>query len=114
METSVDGWVDVGSLQELTDRRPVRVTVGEESVLVVRANDEVFGIWDRCTHQGAELHLGVVKISGSVRTVTCPAHGSMFDLESGKVMRPPATKPVPVYDVKIQDGRVYVRPRDDS
>jgi 3-phenylpropionate/trans-cinnamate dioxygenase ferredoxin subunit len=37
----------------------------------------------------------------------------MFDLETGKVMRPPATKPVPVYDVKIEDGRIYVRPRED-
>ncbi len=83
-------------------------------VLVVRAGEGLFATGDLCTHQGAELHRGVVKIAGSVRTVTCPAHGSMFNLETGKVMRPPATKPVPVYDVKIEDGRVYVRPRDDT
>nr|MBA3737703.1 nitrite reductase (NAD(P)H) small subunit [Actinomycetota bacterium] len=47
-----------------------------------------------------------------VNTVTCPAHGSMFNLETGKTMRPPATKPVPVYDVKVEDGRVFVRPRE--
>ena len=29
-------------------------------------------------------------------------------------MRPPASKPVPVYDVKIEDGRVFVRPREES
>jgi 3-phenylpropionate/trans-cinnamate dioxygenase ferredoxin subunit len=74
----------------------------------------VFAIANRCTHQGAPLDKGVVRIVGSQRTVTCPAHGSMFDLETGRVMRPPATKPVPVYDVKVEDGRVYVRPRDES
>ena len=92
----------------------MRVMLDDVPVLVVRAGEGLFAIGDRCTHQGAELHRGVIKISGSVRTVTCPAHGSMFDLETGKVMRPPATKPVPVYDVKVEDGRVYVRPRGDG
>jgi nitrite reductase/ring-hydroxylating ferredoxin subunit len=38
----------------------------------------------------------------------------MFDLETGKVMRPPAIRPVPVYDVKVEDGHVIVRPREES
>ena len=74
----------------------------------------MFAISNQCTHQGAPLDKGVVKIAGSVHSVTCPAHGSTFDLENGKVMRPPAAKPVPVYDVKIEDGRVFVRPRSDG
>ena len=75
---------------------------------------ELFAVGNQCTHQGAGLDKGVVKIAGSVKTVTCPAHGSTFNLETGKVMRPPASKPVPVYDVKVEDGRVYVRPREES
>jgi nitrite reductase/ring-hydroxylating ferredoxin subunit len=38
----------------------------------------------------------------------------MFDLETGKPRRPPATKPVPVYDVKDEDAKVFVRPRAES
>jgi nitrite reductase/ring-hydroxylating ferredoxin subunit len=38
----------------------------------------------------------------------------MFSLDDGRVMRPPATKPVPVYDVRVEDGRVSVRLRDES
>jgi nitrite reductase/ring-hydroxylating ferredoxin subunit len=109
-----DGWADVAVPAEVPDGKPMRVMLDDVPVLVVRAGEGLFGIGDRCTHQGAELHRGVIKISGSVRTVTCPAHGSMFDLETGKVMRPPALKPVPVYDVKIEDGRVYVRPQADG
>jgi 3-phenylpropionate/trans-cinnamate dioxygenase ferredoxin subunit len=108
------GWVDLAIAAEAPDGKPVRVMVDDVPVLVVRAGESLFAIGDRCTHQGAELHRGVVKISGSVRTVTCPVHGSMFDLETGKVKRPPATKPVPVYDVKIENGRVFVRPRAGS
>jgi len=108
----VNGWVDIGSPEELTDRKPVRVTIGEQVVFLVKGDDQVFAVGNQCSHQGARLDRGVVKIGGSVRTVTCPAHGSMFNLETGKPMRPPATKPVPVYDVKVEVGRVFVRSRE--
>jgi nitrite reductase/ring-hydroxylating ferredoxin subunit len=107
-------WVDVAAESDLTERKPARVAVDDSVVLLLKADDEVFAIGNQCTHQGAGLDKGVVKIAGSVRTVTCPAHGSTFRLDDGKVMRPPATKPVPVYDVKVEDGRVYVRPRAEA
>ncbi len=109
----MDGWVEVGSLAGLTERGQ-RFVIDEQQVLVVRVGDQVLAIGNQCTHQGAGLDRGVVKIAGSVRTVTCPAHGSTFNLETGKVMRPPATKPVPVYDVKVADGRVFVRLREET
>jgi 3-phenylpropionate/trans-cinnamate dioxygenase ferredoxin subunit len=104
-------WIDVAGSNELLDGRGLRAALGNSQVLLVNASDAIFAVGNQCTHQGAGLDRGVVKISGSVHTVTCPAHGSMFDLETGRVMRPPATKPVPVYDVKVADGRVYVRSR---
>jgi 3-phenylpropionate/trans-cinnamate dioxygenase ferredoxin subunit len=109
-EELMDGWVEVAPLDALTEKGQ-RFVIADQPVLVVRAADQVFAIGNQCTHQGAGLDRGVVKIAGSVKTVTCPAHGSTFNLETGKVMRPPATKPLPVYDVKVEDGRVFVRPR---
>lgn len=107
-------WIEVVPEAELVDGKPARVLFGDDPVLLLRAGRELFAIRNQCTHQGAALDRGVVKIAGSVHTVTCPAHGSMFDLETGKVMRPPATKPVPVYDVKVEDGRVFVRLRESG
>jgi nitrite reductase/ring-hydroxylating ferredoxin subunit len=107
-------WVDVAGIDDLTSGKPVRVTVNGDAVLILRTDDHMFAIGNQCTHQGAGLDRGVVKIAGSVRTVTCPAHGSVFRLDDGKVMRPPAMKPVAVYDVKVEDGRVFVRPRTDT
>jgi nitrite reductase/ring-hydroxylating ferredoxin subunit len=110
----VDTWTEVVGFDELTDGKPVRVAVNDDAVLLLKADNAIFAIGNQCTHQGAGLDRGVVKIAGSVRTVTCPAHGSVFGLDDGKVMRPPATKPVPVYDVKVGDGRVFVRPRTET
>jgi 3-phenylpropionate/trans-cinnamate dioxygenase ferredoxin component len=109
----MDNWVEV-ALPEALTRKGRRIVVDGQAVFVLAAADQVFAIGADCTHQGAALDRGVIKIAGSVRTVTCPAHGSMFDLGTGKVMRPPASKPVPVYDVKVEDGLVFVRPRDGS
>ena len=109
-----EGWEDVVAVDGIPDGKPIRVAVNEVPALLVRAGEALFAIGNQCTHQGAGLDRGVVKVAGSVRTVTCPAHGSMFNLETGKAMRPPATKPVPVYDVKVEDGRVFVRPRAET
>jgi nitrite reductase/ring-hydroxylating ferredoxin subunit len=114
MAPAADRWSDVCSLDELIDGKKLRVAVDDTAVLLLNSEDQVFAIGNQCTHQGAGLDRGVVKIAGSVRTVTCPAHGSTFRLDDGKVMRPPATKPVPVYDVKVEEGRVFVRPRVES
>jgi nitrite reductase/ring-hydroxylating ferredoxin subunit len=105
-------WTDVAGVEELRERKAARRTADDQPVMLLRDRDQIFAIGAQCTHQGAPLDRGVVKLAGSVKTVTCPAHGSMFNLETGKVVRPPATKPEPVYDVKVEDGRVFVRPRE--
>ena len=51
---------------------------------------------DRCTHRGGPLSEGQVADG----CVTCPWHGSRFDLVDGHVVRGPATEPAPVYEVR--------------
>jgi nitrite reductase/ring-hydroxylating ferredoxin subunit len=55
----------------------------------------------KCTHRGGPLNEG--KLDGS--TVTCPWHGSQFNVCSGAVLRGPATEPVKAYRV-IVEGEV--------
>ena len=109
--TSPDGWTDVGSLEGMPEGRAIRVEVGGQAAMVVRSGDDLFAIGSRCTHQGAPLDRGVVRVVGSQRTVTCPAHGSMFGLDDGSVVRGPASRPVPAYDVRVEGGVVQLRPR---
>jgi nitrite reductase/ring-hydroxylating ferredoxin subunit len=106
-----DGWVPTLPFADLADRRPVNVDVDGSDVLVVRNGDQVFAIGNRCSHQGAPLHRGPVRFGGSLRTVRCPVHGSTFELGDGKVLRGPATAPVPAYETRVADGIVEIRPR---
>lgn len=106
-----DGWIRAATIGDLDEGKGSRVTVGDDTVLLVRSGDRVFAIGNRCTHQGAALDRGPVKVSSSLATVTCPAHGSMFGLDDGRVRRGPATKPVSSYDARIVEGVVEIRPR---
>jgi nitrite reductase/ring-hydroxylating ferredoxin subunit len=110
-EVENGGWIAVLAVTDLADRKPVKVDVDGSAVLLVRNGEELFGIGNRCTHQGAPLHKGLVRFGGSLRTVQCPLHGSTFDLAEGRVLRGPATEPVPVYDTRVTDGVVEIRPR---
>jgi nitrite reductase/ring-hydroxylating ferredoxin subunit len=107
-----DGWVDAIAFDELRDGRATRIGLDGEVVLLYRNGDDLFAIGNRCTHQGAPLDKGVVRVAGSQRTVTCPAHGSMFSLVDGSVVRGPAHAPVPACDVQVVAGMVRLRWRE--
>ena len=52
----------------------------------------------RCTHRGGPLNEG--KLEGS--TVTCPWHGSQYNVCTGAILRGPATEPVKTYRVTVE------------
>ncbi|MEX2250507.1 MAG: non-heme iron oxygenase ferredoxin subunit [Acidimicrobiia bacterium] len=101
--------VELGALDTLPRDRGTRVTVGETRIAVFRVADEVFAIADRCSHAEASLAEG--EVYGT--DVECPRHGSEFDLRTGEPLSLPATRPVPVYEVKIEDGNVYLFVEDE-
>jgi nitrite reductase/ring-hydroxylating ferredoxin subunit len=105
------GWHAVLPVTDLTDRKPVKVDVDGSAVLLVRNGEELFAIGNRCPHQGAPLHKGMVRFGGSLRTVQCPLHGSTFDLADGRVLRGPATEPAQTYETRVTDGVLEIRPR---
>ena len=101
-------WTPVISSDELPLAKSTVVTLDETKVLLYRTAERIYAIANRCTHQGAPLDRGVVK-PGSDPSVTCPAHGSMFRLADGRVMRPPAGAPVAAFEARITDGMVELR-----
>ncbi|NUP38988.1 MAG: non-heme iron oxygenase ferredoxin subunit [Streptomyces sp.] len=83
---------------------PRRFETAGGPVSLVRTDKEVFAIHDVCSHSAVSLSEG--EVDGC--TVECWLHGSRFDLRTGHPLDPPATRPVPVYPVQIEDGGVYV------
>jgi 3-phenylpropionate/trans-cinnamate dioxygenase ferredoxin subunit len=96
--------VEVTQLDQLPRERGVRVTIGDHRIAMFRIGDEVYAIADRCSHAEASLAEGEVWGTTGVG----PRHGSEFNLKTGAPESLPATVPVPVYDVSIVDGTVYL------
>ena len=101
--------VEVTSLEQLPRDRGVRVRIGDHRVAMFRVGDEVFALGDRCSHAEASLAEGELW-DGAVE---CPRHGSEFDLKTGVPTSLPATKPVPTYEVTVEDGNVYLELEDE-
>ena len=76
--------------------------------MVVKVGDGVVVTDSFCTHEEADLSLGV--LSGAV--IACPLHGAKFDLTNGEVVEGPnRTDPTTIpnlttYKVKIENDDV--------
>lgn len=85
----------------------VRVVIDEVPIALVRDSaGDIHAIGDTCTHGDISLSEGFVEGD----TLECWAHGSKFSLRTGKPLTLPAYEPVPVYQVTIKDGDVYIDP----
>jgi 3-phenylpropionate/trans-cinnamate dioxygenase ferredoxin subunit len=82
----------------------MRVTVDGRPVALIRSDGRFYAIHDVCSHAEVPLSEGDIDHG----RVECWLHGSQFDLETGRPCQLPATKPVPVYPVRVDGDDVYV------
>jgi Ferredoxin subunits of nitrite reductase and ring-hydroxylating dioxygenases len=110
MTAPPEGFVRACALSDLEDDTPKRVELNGVPMTIVRTEGEVFAIYDICSHQNVSLAEGEVED----HQVECWMHGSSFDLRTGKPSGPPATRPIPVYPVKIEGDEVLVSVTQES
>ena len=80
--------------------------VDGKPVALVRCEDGFHAIGDTCSHADFSLSEGEVDLDDC--TIECWKHGSAFNLLTGEPESLPATKPVPVYVVRVEDDGVHV------
>lgn len=73
-------------------------------IAVYHVGGALYAAGDVCPHAGAKLSEGA--LDGAV--VTCPLHGSQFDVRSGERLRGPADVPVPTYRIAIEGGVAFI------
>jgi glycine betaine catabolism B len=76
------------------------VEVNGEKICLANVEGKYYAIGNVCTHLGGPLAQG--KLEGY--EVQCPWHGSRFDIRTGKVVRPPAMRSEPTYEIKIEEN----------
>ncbi|XP_035478835.1 apoptosis inducing factor mitochondria associated 4 isoform X1 [Scophthalmus maximus] len=90
--------------EDLRDGQMKEVTVGDQTVLLVRALGQYSAVGSRCSHYNAPLIKGTL-VGDRVR---CPFHGACFNVRTGDIEEYPGLDSLPSYKVKVEDGKVYV------
>jgi len=110
-------FIEVAKIEELKSGTMKMVMAEGREILLARAGDKYYASDSRCPHMKGDLSQG--KLEGTV--VTCPLHGSQFDISNGQVVRwlrgglmskigsaLKLSKDLVVYNVKVEDGKILV------
>lgn len=104
--------VRIGTINEIPEGEARRYEVdGHEIAVANIGNGEFRAVGDVCSHAQAYLHEGEVDVED--RTIECPRHGSVFDLDSGRPVSLPATLPVPTFLIKVDGDEIKVELSDE-
>ncbi|MFN3134185.1 MAG: Rieske (2Fe-2S) protein [Candidatus Kryptonium sp.] len=101
----VEGYIEIASVDEIKSGELKVFEVNGESIILINLNGEFFAYKNQCSHM--ELELSDAEITGEI--LTCPWHGAQFNIRTGDVVRLPASEPLERYEVKIQDGKIFIK-----
>jgi len=79
-------------------------TIGGREVLVCHTKDGLHVVDNICTHAYARLNEG--RLRGT--RLVCPLHGAVFDVHDGRVLKGPATEPLPAHHARLVEGQVEI------
>lgn len=110
--------VEAGKISELQEGAMKQVLVQRQEILLARVGDKYYAAGNRCPHMGGKLSQG--KLEGAI--VTCPLHGSQFDLSNGQVVRwlkgsgiasavgraLKSPRQLTVYNVQVKDDNIMI------
>lgn|SRR5512145_2826055 len=97
-------FVVVADTAEVAEGELGAYDVRGERIAVANVSGTFHAFDDTCTHLGCSLAEGRLEAT----VVTCPCHGSRFDVTSGAVLRGPALEPVRSYAARVEDQALRV------
>ena len=96
-------WKPLIAESDFPDEGKYAAKAGGWHVLVARAEEGLFAVNDRCTHQASQLSGGRVRRG----FVMCPLHGARFDVTNGKCAGG-AYADLRTFEVKVEDGMILI------
>ena len=110
--------IEAGKTSELQEGIMKELSINGYEIVLAKVGDKYYAATNHCPHMGGKLSQG--KLEGTV--VTCPLHGSQFDLHDGRVnrwlkgsgifsavgraLKPP--KKLTTYKVNIEEDRILL------
>ncbi len=98
-------WREVAEDSEVSEGELVTKQVGPTKILLTRLGGEVFATGAVCPHLGGPLGENPLKDG----RISCPWHGSTFDVRSGGLVHGPAAVGVPVFETRVVEGKLEIK-----
>jgi 3-phenylpropionate/trans-cinnamate dioxygenase ferredoxin subunit len=111
-------YMEAGKTGDFQNMARKKVNVQGQEIMLARVGDTYYAIASRCPHMGGDLASG--HLEGTI--ITCPRHGSQFDITDGhnvrwmkgsgtaaalgKILRSPRS--VRSYKVKVEGDAIMV------
>ncbi|MCC8935647.1 Rieske 2Fe-2S domain-containing protein [Bradyrhizobium sp. Arg62] len=104
--TSQGEWVAACTTDALMPEEALRLDRGSRTFVIVRSPEgDYFAIDGLCSHEKVHLADGIV--DGGI--IECPKHFGTFDYRSGESRALPACVDLRSYEVKVEDGTVFIK-----
>jgi 3-phenylpropionate/trans-cinnamate dioxygenase ferredoxin subunit len=103
-EVAMGEFITIGKASTVKDGEMQAFEARGEQVAVANSGGSFYAFSDVCTHQGCSLSEG--ELEGP--KVTCPCHGSEFDVTTGAVRHGPAQEAVRAYRVRVDQDSLQI------
>ena len=104
----------VADTSEIPAGKMKKVKIMDEEILLVNVDNKFYAMANRCSHKGEDLSKGTLE--GKI--LTCPIHGSKFDVTTGKNVLGPKlmmfrgkAEGLKTYELKIDGSNILVYQR---
>ena len=97
--------IAVARVGDVAPEDMIGIEAGGERILLANIGGQFYAMRAKCNHMGGLLDKGTIE--GGV--VTCPLHGSKWDVKTGKLVQ--FTRPLPperVYPVVVEGDQISV------
>ena len=97
-------WVRVARSGQIPEGYVRRFFADGVELAVARLGGTVYATSNYCTHLDCLLSSGKLVDDG----IQCSCHGSVFDLQSGEPIYPPATVPIKTFPIRESGAEIFV------
>lgn len=99
-----NGFKKVAEVKDVPTGHQFETSYDGESIILTNADGEIYAYNWQCPHN--QMLINGALLDGTV--ITCPWHGSQFDLRTGENVRGPATEPLKTYKVQVHGADILV------
>ena len=93
-------YIKIAQTGELKAGEKKKVTAGDIVLLLTNIGGTYYAVNNKCPHMGGSLYDGILE----GETITCPWHGTVFDVKTGKVVK---NGKIAFMNLKVKDDRAY-------